>query len=195
MSTEIKTLGLFSYLQLPETYDFVSLHSADGFIELLLFVHNEVVTLPNRKRKIIADVQNVNDGEYYTIHFHWQAKGGTGQRFATASAFVRDNPTQDGCEIIGFAELTPAIPLFGLILFVIALGIHLMTGVGWIAFGVAFIAYVLATRGALKWRNSLIKQIFNTAQIIPQQHWESDSHAEEFDERIDQLVKGIQQGK
>lgn len=185
-----KPSGVFNYFQLPDTFAFVSLYSADGYIELLKFVHNDVVQLPNKKRKIVAELQVVNEGEYYVVTLNWQ---NFPQQFATASAFVFDNPDDEGCEIRGYAELTSAIPIFGLLLFAIALIAHLITGVGFIAFVVAFIAYILATRGALKWRNTLIQHLFHIAQIIPEPQRDTISETE-FDERVEQLVKGIKQG-
>lgn len=194
MTPPTNSPGLLSYLQLPETFNFVSLHSADALIELLLFVHNDVVTIPNQDRKIVAEIQNVNEGEYYMVHLHWQPKGSTSQRFATASAFIYDNPDEDGCTIQGFAELTAAIPLFGVLLLGIALLVHLVTGMGIITFGMAFVLFVLAIRGALQWRNTLIQQLFHIAQILPYNRWESEIEEEEYDERIELLVKGIKQG-
>ncbi len=194
MTPPTNSPGLLSYLQLPETFHFVSLHSADALIELLLFVHNDVVTIPNQDRKIVAEIQNVNEGEYYTVHLHWQSEGGTPQRFATASAFIYDNPDEGGCTIQGFAELTTAIPLFGFMLFVGVLLVHLVTGIGVIAFVVAFVLFILAIRGARRWRNTLIQQLFHIAQILPHHRWESEIEEEEYDERIDLLVKGIKQG-
>lgn len=185
-----QSTGLLSYFQVPDTYEFVSLQSAEGYIEILKFVHNNVVQIPNKERKIVADVQMVNDGEYYVVTLNWQTFP---QNFATASAFVFDNPDRDGCEIRGYAELTTAIPLYGLILFIVAGVVHLVTGIGVIAFVLAFVGYILATRGAIRWRDALVQHFLYLAQIMPQPQQGTD-HDEEFDERIDQLVMGIKKG-
>ncbi|GEM_PF-3271136 len=182
--------GLLSYFQLPETYEFVSLHSAAGYIELLKFVHDDVVTIPNKKRKIVAEVQIVNEGEYYILTLNWQRNS---QYFATASAFIFDRDEQDGCEIRGYAELTNAIPLFGVMLFVLAVIGFFITGSP-LVFLAWLILQGLATRGALRWRDALIQHLFNLAQMIPENR--SDLYIEEeFDERVDLLVNGIKQGK
>ena len=52
MTTPTQSPGLLSYYQIPETFDFVSLHSADGWIELLLFIHNDLVTIPNNQTEV-----------------------------------------------------------------------------------------------------------------------------------------------
>lgn len=193
IESNIPFSGLLNIFQIPQTYELKSLYTADGFIELLKFVHNDVVTLPNAKRKIVAHIGIVDDGEYYLITLNWQSKGATLESWATASAFVRDHPTEEGCEIVGYVELTPAMPAFGLILLVLAIGVHLATGVGLIVFVTAFVLYVMATRGALKWRNALFNQLWQMAMIVPENKLDPDMESS-FDESIDQLVQGIKQG-
>lgn len=195
MSTESKIpfSGILNIFQAPQTYELRSLYTADGFIELLKFVHNDIVTLPNKKRKIVADIAVVDNGDYYLITLKWQSKGATLQSWATASAFVRDHPTEDGCEIVGYVELTPAMPVFGLILLVLAIAVHLATGVGLIAFVIALIFYVIATHGAIRWRNVLFNQLWQMAMIVPEHQLPPDIEST-FDESIDQLVLGITEG-
>jgi len=182
--------GLLSLVRVPTTFEFVSLNSAEGYLELLKFVHNDIVDIPNKRRKIVADLSIVNEGEYYVLTLNWQ---NFPQRFATASAFIFDKDDGDGCEIRGYGELTNAIPLFGLLLFVIAVGIAILTSSGIIPILIAFVLYVMATRGALRWRDALVRHLFHLAQIMPDVGLTEISQ-EEFDERIDLLVKGIKQG-
>jgi len=184
------SFGLLSYLRIPDTYHFVTLHSAAGYVELVRFVHDEVVTIPNKKRKIVGDMLIVNEGEYYTLTLNWQ---NFPQNFATASAFIYDKEDGEGCEIQGYAELTNAIPMFGFIMLVVAMIAFVATSIGPVVFLIWLVLYVLATRGALRWRDALVQHLVHLAQVIPHHH---DSFVEEeFDERIDLLVTGIKQGK
>lgn len=180
--------AILSYFQVPETFNFVSLHTAAGYIELLKFIHNDMVTIPNKKRKIISEITVADEGDYYVVTLNWQTAP---QSFATASAFVYDSDGRDGCEIWGYAELTPAIPLFGILLFVVAVVVFLATNSP-IVFLIWLVAFVLSTRGALHWRDTLIQHLYHLAQMIPQQR--EDFSEDEFDERVDLLVKGIKQG-
>ena len=195
MSTESRfpLSGLLSFFQLPQILTLWSDYPADDFIELVKFVHNEAVTIPNDKRKIVAEIKNINEGEYYILTLNWQSKGVTLQQWATASVFVYDDPDDARCKIEGYAELTPMILLFGLFLFVIALLVYVMTNVGGVAFVIAFILFVMATRGARKWRNALVSQFWEMAMIQPGDENNPDGQAE-FDEHVERLVEGIKQG-
>jgi hypothetical protein len=186
-------LDVFSFFQLPDTYELRSPYSADGFIELVKFIHNDIVKIPNDQRKIVADVGVVDDGEYYLLTLKWQSKGMALVTWATASAFVRDHPTEAGCEIVGYVELSPAMPLFGFILLLSAIAIYFLTGVGFIILVLAFILFTLATRGALKWRNTLFNQLWQMAMIVPEHQLPPDAESS-FDDDINQLILGIKQG-